>query len=179
MDAWDISIVTADLGEGDDYFLTQLGSDYCECETTRVYTLPDGGPYNLIPFEIYGGSGTDVLEGAWEGDDIYGNGDNDYISGGPGDDHLYGDGGPDIINGGAGDDTISGSDLGCYTTDNSPDWIVGGEGDDTLKGCAGDCDYLSGSGNDTCDGGNGNYDWCTCEYQPSGCEGYYPESCWY
>jgi len=123
---------------------------------------------------IYGGAGSDYIDGVGGDDEIYGGaGDdilfgsagNDFIEGGDGDDAIKGDGysvsidlqGADYIDGGVGNDLIwgnSGND-DLFGGDGQ-DTIYGDEGDDYIDGEAGANSLYGGSGNDVVFGGNDN-----------------------
>ena len=94
---------------------------------------------NIENFEIFGGSGSDVLTGS-AGDD--------YFEGRVGNDILTGGAGDDDLDGGSGRDTLYGGD--------NNDKLDGGSGNDTLYGGSGDDTLLGGYNNDTLNGGSGN-----------------------
>jgi len=96
---------------------------------------------SLLPLDLVGTDGDDVLTGR--------NGD-DNISGGDGDDILTGAGGNDHINGGSGKNTINGGDGHDYiSTGNDDDIINGGAGNDTIFAYGGNDTVTGGTGNDT------------------------------
>ena len=102
---------------------------------------------SLASDEIYGGAGSETIDG-YRGDD--------QISGGSGSDNIGGDEGDDTISGDEGQDTLRG--------DAGDDVLDGGEGDDDLRGGAGNDEMIGGLGDDyfydyrgynTMDGGEG------------------------
>ena len=133
---------------------------------------------------LFGGGGSDLIEGR-EGDDrLFGQAGDDRILGGEGADIVQGQAGRDVLFGDAGNDTLrgggnydelsggSGADLlygnnGNDTLDGDADAdrLFGGAGRDVLRGGAGD-DYLfggdhrdwlfGGTGSDTLQGGDGD-----------------------
>lgn len=114
---------------------------------------------DLIYFNINGGAGDDLIEGANNGDiligadgndSVWGLGGDDSITGGNGADHLYGGDGNDLVSGGADNDCISGG--------NGDDGLTGGMGDDDVYGDAGNDNLTGGAGNDGLYGGDGD-DW--------------------
>jgi Ca2+-binding RTX toxin-like protein len=115
---------------------------------------------------VFGGEGSDALEGGFNEDRLYGGagGDTieggwrtDYIEGNAGDDTLNGDSGDDEIRGGAGKDTIDGgADADKLYGGSGEDNIKGGKGEDRIEGNA-DKDKLYGDdGADTLLGGAGD-----------------------
>lgn len=88
---------------------------------------------------IFGGDGSDILDGFGGADFIRGQNGNDFIKGGDGADLLFGNDGADEIFGGKHSDSIR-----------------GGDGNDTLKGEDGSDTIRGGNGRDTLEGGNGN-----------------------
>jgi Ca2+-binding RTX toxin-like protein len=85
---------------------------------------------NLDRHFIFGGSGTDGIDGAALDDHLYGGGGDDRVSGMAGNDHLQGDGGDDVVIGGAGNDILFGG--------RGVDVLDGGLGDDTYHWNSGD-----------------------------------------
>lgn len=167
------------------------GNDTVFSTRAAAYAYLEGGngndyvaySWSTNPFgEIYGGSGSDLIQGAAFADALYGGRDsdyieggssfgptgNDYIDGGEGGDALYGYDGDDTILGGEGNDLnvtvsftygVSGSTAsitgGLYGGAGA-DFIDGGRGDDFIDG-GDDNDVLVGSaGTDQIMGGNGH-----------------------
>ncbi|MGH2728976.1 MAG: Ig-like domain-containing protein [Actinomycetota bacterium] len=112
-----------------------------DCEDSAV---AHWGPASC---DVFGTSGSDVLEGGPGGQTICGFGGNDFLSGGGGNDILRAGGGRDVLDGDNGDDLLKGG--------NDDDILRGGRDDDVLKGGRGD-DSLNGQqGRDDCKGGAG------------------------
>lgn len=74
----------------------RLGNDYVDARTLpwrfRLWVLADAGRD-----VIYGGAGSDFVNGAKSGDRAYGGTGNDFLRGGPGADHLVGGKGKDKV----------------------------------------------------------------------------------
>ncbi|MES2846185.1 MAG: Hint domain-containing protein [Pseudomonadota bacterium] len=96
---------------------------------------------------IYGGAGSDSIDGLAGSDSLFGGADNDSIYGGVGNDTLDGGSGNDLLSGGLGNDALDGG-LGN-------DALTGGDGNDALFGGAGDDVLSGGTGNDSLTGGEG------------------------
>lgn len=97
---------------------------------------------------VSGGDGNDALFGGWGSDVIDGGAGHDKLYANSGNDLLYGGPDGDLINGGGGDDTLYGED--------GSDTLIGGTHDDVLYGGE-DNDRLDGRyGDDTLRGGNGD-----------------------
>lgn len=90
----------------------------------------------VVPAEVIGGDGDDMIIGGFAGD---------MLNGGEGNDTLLGGGGQDAIDGGEGNDMISGGD--------SADQITGGPGNDTIHGDSGKDTIEGGTGTDELHGG--------------------------
>lgn len=87
---------------------------------------------------IYGGEGSDIIDGGIKADLLYGDNGHDQIEGGNGNDYIEGGRGDDLLYGGNGFDTL-----------------YGGDGADRISGGAESDDLDGGSGNDILDGGSG------------------------
>lgn len=130
---------------------------------------------SVLPTQLFGQNGNDLLNGGFADDLIYGNAGNDRLVGKTGDDSLFGSGGDDVIiagsgddlaRGGAGHDTLSGNngadqifgDSGIDTVygGNGNDIIFGGDSLDHLYGQGDDDEIAGGAGNDRIYGNNGN-----------------------
>jgi len=74
--------------------------------------------------QVFGGAGSDIIDGSADPDDVQGLDGNDQIYGHGGADHLYGGEGNDMLAGGAGDDLLDGGA--------GRDTLWGAEGGDTL-----------------------------------------------
>lgn len=107
----------------------------------------EGDPPVTIPFEVYGGSGNDRIDGASGNDTLYGGDGDDVLTGRDGHDRLFGQAGNDILNGDFGESGPGGND-----------YLDGGPGDDefetyvgygTPAGLKGDDTYIGGPGNDS------------------------------
>jgi Ca2+-binding RTX toxin-like protein len=133
---------------------------------------------------LYGGSGSDSLDGGrgndriWgrEGDDtiharvgndsawggggndvLFAGSGNDALAGGDGDDVLYGETGKDRLRGGLGNDEIfGGADKDLIWGDDGNDFLAGDGDKDKLWGGNGDDILRGGSGQDHLYGGSGN-----------------------
>jgi Ca2+-binding RTX toxin-like protein len=97
---------------------------------------------------LFGGWGSDALNGTPGNDRIWGLGGNDYVYGGDGDDQLDGGSGNDMLNGETGADTLTGSF--------DDDRLFGLDGNDVLQGESGQDQLDGGTGNDSISGGDGN-----------------------
>ncbi|MBU2882566.1 hypothetical protein KO525_08510 [Psychrosphaera sp. B3R10] len=129
--------------------------------------------------EIYGGNGSDIINGQGGDDTIYGDEDftansdtiadlysnpdvtgvagNDIINGGDGEDTIFGNAGNDIISGGNDDDEIDGGDgIDTIHGDAGDDVIDGGAGADFLYGDSGEDNIRGRDGNDNIWGGDDN-----------------------
>ncbi len=105
---------------------------------------------------LFGGSGSDQIDGSAGDDSIDGSADNDTLFGGSGDDTVTGSSDDDVLDGGSGNDVLTGGS-GNDTVAGSvgTDRLDGGTGDDSLRGDSGN-DTIKGSiGNDRIDGGTG------------------------
>lgn len=109
-----------------------------------------------LPMHLYGGEGSDTIEGSDLGDKINGNQGADTLHGWDGNDRVWGgqdgdlvsgDGGHDEVNGNKGNDTVSGGA--------GNDTIRGGRDDDALSGDEGDDRIFGDGGSDTLTGGEG------------------------
>ncbi|MGY3614449.1 calcium-binding protein [Bradyrhizobium sp. USDA 10063] len=116
---------------------------------------------------VAAGKGADTINLFDSGDDtVYGGGGSDLIQGGHGDSSLVGGAGNDSIFGGTGNDTLDGGDGNDrLTAGTGAQSLVGGDGNDLLRDLTSGHSTLSGgSGNDTLvgvqgdvlDGGSGN-----------------------
>jgi len=92
---------------------------------------------------MYGGNGTDYLEGAREGDELHGGSNpgptQEFLFGDTGGDKLYGEDGPDVLVGEQGSDLMSGGegadfiDAVFFETVGTPDTVnCGGGADEVL-----------------------------------------------
>lgn len=101
-------------------------------------------PPVTIPFEVYGGPGKDVIDGASGHDTLYGGEGDDALTGRDGNDRLFGEGGNDILNGDFTDYGPGGNDH-----------LDGGAGDDQFEQYVGYGSPASLKGSDTYIGGPG------------------------
>ena len=97
--------------------------------TTGDILNVDRPPLLAIGQELFGGSGSDILNGGMGADVILGYGGADSLTGGFGDDSLDGGAGSDSLDAGGGNDTLTGQ--------NDADTLVGGLGDDLIFGDGG------------------------------------------
>lgn len=102
---------------------------------------------DVLPLEIDGTPGRDILNGDTGADIINGFAGADVIIGDDGNDQLNGGRGADTILGGDGDDVIDGG--------HGADTAIGGEGDDTINGGRGRDNLIGEDGDDTINGGGG------------------------
>ena len=129
----------------------------------------------IIPTDIRGTAGNDIIVGSDWQDTIYGFAGDDRLDGGAGDDVLYGGAGNDTMIGGLGNDTLEGGEgsnrLNGVSGNNliyggalrdlvyggtGHDTIHGNEGNDELRGLQGDDLIFGGLGSDTLIGNEGN-----------------------
>lgn len=131
---------------------------------------PDGSKMDLAPQQgsdgndsLLGGIYQDSLSGGSGNDSMWGDAGDDVLSGGDGNDFMSGNAGKDTLSGGAGDDTLytgAGNDLADAGTGNDKLYVTGG-GNDTILGDDGD-DYIEAvlpsgvHGRVQIDGGAGN-----------------------
>ncbi len=130
---------------------------------------------SVVPTEVNGQAGNDILNGGSADDIIRGNSGNNRIVGNGGDDLLVGGGGADVILGGAGNDLLfgqagvdrlfgqSGDDVlnagdgnDRVIGGNGDDLVYGGDGNDYIAGNAGEDELFGNFGNDNIHGGPGN-----------------------
>ena len=102
--------------------------------------------FGVVPLELIGTNGDDILTGGTGNDLLSGLGGDDILSGLDGRDEIFGGSGDDLITGGDGNDTISGQ--------SGDDNISGNEGNDRLFGDVGSDDIFGGDGDDTINGGS-------------------------
>ena len=108
----------------------------------------DGGTSGYAD-SLYGGAGNDTIRGNADGDAIWGDDGNDNLDGGAGDDFIYGGAGYDILTGGADNDELRGeADGDTLTGGTGSDRLFGGDGDDIL--------HAEDTEADTVDGGAGS-----------------------
>lgn len=114
----EISSITADLGDSDDYF-ANYASDYSE---------------GSLPVTVDGGAGNDFLKGGLAGDTLLGSAGDDELFGNGGNDVLSGGAGSDSLTGGAGQDSVDGGPDSDYVriADGSLDSAVCGDGSDWI-----------------------------------------------
>ena len=108
------------------------------------------GPGGPIEIKVFGGDGSDGLEGApGQHNLLYGGGSSDNIDGGDIADRIFGGPDGDILSGGGGSDYVSGgaaSDL--LFGDAGNDSLFGGPGNDALNGGPGRDKLVGGPGRD-------------------------------
>jgi Ca2+-binding RTX toxin-like protein len=83
-------------------------------------------PFTAGPLTLYGGDGSDSLDGVGEADELYGGRGEDYLIGNSGDDLLEGGSGADYLMGGPGLDVLfggSGGDIFSFLGDESADRV--------------------------------------------------------
>ena len=102
--------------------------------------------FGVLPLELIGTNGEDILTAGTGDDFISGLGGDDILSGEAGRDEILGGSGDDLITGGDGNDTIRGQA--------GDDNISGNEGNDSLIGNMGSDDILGGDGDDNINGGS-------------------------
>ena len=151
----DLSDTTRWKENADGTWASGTGAGY----TYQRFVADDETDYflNIENFEIYTGTGSDVLTGGAGHDILFGGGGNDILYGGAGNDTLAGGDDNDTLYGGVGNDDIEG-DSGrdtLYGGDNN-DKLDGGSGNDTLYGGSGSDTLFGGHNNDTLNGGSGN-----------------------
>lgn len=97
---------------------------------------------------LYGGDGTDTINGKGGDDYIEGNEGNDaLLSGGDGTDTILGGQGDDLLDGGTGNDTLDGGlDNDTLRGGEDNDQLTGGIGNDQLEGGAGFDTYIYNTG---------------------------------
>ena len=107
--------------------------------------------------KLYGGLGSDWLDGGDGVDEINGDGGDDKLYGGLGNDLLDGGDGVDRVNGGDGADTVKGG-LGNDIIGGAigDDYLYGEGGDDKLYGDRGNDILVGGGGDDILKGDKGN-----------------------
>lgn len=106
--------------------------------------------------DLYGGDGSDDLQGGAGTQYLFGGSGADAIRGGGGDDWAYGDRGDDDVAGGAGYDRVfGGSGRDFVRGNNDNDVLYGGSGIDQLYGGNGDDVMYGGVGIDRLYGGAG------------------------
>ncbi|XZE54543.1 LamG-like jellyroll fold domain-containing protein [Planctomycetaceae bacterium SH139] len=120
----------------------------------------------LIPVELSGGLGNDVLtagggaavlRGNEGNDQLVGSGLADTLEGGAGDDTLLGGDGNDLLIGGSGHDYLDGGrNEDVLRGGDDHDVLIGGLGSDTIDGDAGNDTINGGRGNDVLRGGDGD-----------------------
>lgn len=147
--------VSADLGNGDDFFRVHpQPASWCPSGraavgyaralvVTSVLVLGGKGADELRGF-----LGNDTLQAGSGNDDVEGGGGNDAIDLGAGDDEGVGGTGNDTVQGGTADDTIRGDD--------GDDTLIGSTGDDVIDGGLGNDTIQGNAGNDQLRGGPGS-----------------------
>ena len=109
---------------------------------------------------IYGGGGNNFINGGYGSDTISGGSGNELLEGGSGDDFVYGGGGNDVIFGGT--DTTANNSAFLTANVGTIIYFFNGLNDAALGGNINSASYattdiaLTGTGNDTLDGGLGN-----------------------
>ena len=121
---------------------------------------------NVEEFDLYGGSGDDVLTGRagidylWGGagdDTLRGGADKDWLFGEDNNDTLYGEAGNDTLYGDAGNDTLyGGANNDTLWGGANNDTLYGGDNNDSLYGESGNDTLYGGTGSDLLDGGVGS-----------------------
>ena len=106
----------------------------------------DGGLADMRQI-VFGGKGSDAIQGGDDDDFLFGMAGSDNIQGGDGDDYLEGGEGDDVLDGGEGNDRLYGG--------KDDDLLKGGEGRDTLYGGKGNDRLEGGSDKDILYGGEG------------------------
>lgn len=106
----------------------------------------NGGPDDADT--LYGGAGSDYLQGNAGADELHGEAGSDRINGGADNDQLHGEDGNDTLNGNRGNDDVRG--------DAGNDFLRGGQGNDTLTGGEGDDVLIGDRGIDRLFGGAGD-----------------------
>jgi Ca2+-binding RTX toxin-like protein len=118
-----------------------------------VGTYPLTGPTAVSRIVVHGLAGNDRIKVSPKlvvPADVYGDTGNDVLTGGTGPDRLFGGGGNDVLNGGVGNDILSGG------TGN--DRLTGGTGTNVLIGGAGSDKLTGGTGDDLLIGGPTTFD---------------------
>ena len=143
-------------GDGDDTLDGGLDND-----GTVTITLGAGGGIATWNFSInsnfggmFGGAGSDTINGGDGNDVALGGYDRDYLYGDEGNDLTIGGGGGDQLRGGNGHDVLIGDTLAGLNF-GSPVYVGGTGGDDDLDGGEGDDMLYGGAFNDILTGGAG------------------------
>ncbi|HMS82056.1 MAG TPA: calcium-binding protein [Nitrospira sp.] len=97
---------------------------------------------------LFGYEGDDVLDGGNQEDALSGGLGNDVLDGGAGEDSLTGNGGADILRGGTGADLLAGDAVATALADMGADVLDGEAGTDWLFGFLGDDVLIGGSDDD-------------------------------
>jgi Ca2+-binding RTX toxin-like protein len=162
-----LAVATAYGGNGNDAIIGRDSGDldrlYGGLGNDIVY---GGGPFVPLvsPDLLFGGPGSDSLNGFDGNDSLYGGDGDDSgtlimvggitdfagLRGGTGDDLLDGGNGSDQLSGGAGADTL----IGGFGNDH----LVGGLGADAMFGGSGNDEYLSDAGDTISEGAGEGYD---------------------
>ena len=162
-DGFDLTVAaTATESDGDTAETTSTvdinGNDAMDGDDTlyggRGSDAMDGGDGEDV---LYGGRGNDAMDGGDGDDTLYGGRGKDAMDGGDGEDVLYGGRGKDTMDGGDGDDTLYGG-RGSDAMDggDGEDVLYGGRGKDAMDGDDGDDTLYGGRGKDAMDGGDGD-----------------------
>ena len=86
----------------------QPSSSFSLTVTAASCAVPGGGPPTNGDDVIFGGSGTDTINGGNGNDELHGCDGNDTLLGGNGQDKLFGENGDDFLNGGNAKDELTG-----------------------------------------------------------------------
>ena len=86
----------------------QPSSSFSLTVTAATCAVPGGGPPTGGNDVIYGGSGTDTINGGNGNDELHGCDGNDTLLGGNGQDKLFGENGDDFLDGGNAKDELTG-----------------------------------------------------------------------
>lgn len=139
--------VTA-FGSADDDVIAPVSED-----DRTVYNIGGGGGNDVVQ----GAAAADSLSGDAGNDVLAGGGGNDYLSGGDGNDRLEAGLGNDIASGGGGNDALRGgigSDI--LSGGAGSDALLGERGNDIILGEVGNDALTGGIGDDTVNGGSGD-----------------------
>ena len=141
-------------GEGDDLILGGAGDD-SDSIVISIYIQDEPVQYFLDKGGLYGGPGSDKLDGEEGGDSHYGDAGADNLSGGAGDDFYSGGKGPDVITDTSSAESMYG-DAGndSLTAGPGENHLDGGAGNDQLDAGGGDNSIYGDDGDDVMTGGN-------------------------
>src|SRR4051812_27891927 len=120
-----------------------------------LVTFGNGFQSRGISAAVFGGDGSDTINGSDAGDDLEGEGGVDIVNGGAGDDTLVGGDGGDDLSGGAGTDTVSYDGVSApvtVTLDGVPNDGAAGEGDNVGSNLGDVENEVGGDGDDHLNG---------------------------